>query len=197
MPFQQEIINQVIAASTPIYASTKAEVVDYYRKEYPRGWQAALSRDLADLTGGNARNINRRFNPDRINQSPRPGSKQAQEYQDLGQQLELTIGYKPPDDGVEITFQGEIKISKKCYPRSFIITIPGEATDNDDLAQLLDDAANGIASYDIIFKEYFDGDEVAEGFCGNPDIVIQPVGAQTVISPAPSRHKSRTAFAKR
>src|SRR5579885_3396194 len=122
MPFQQDIVNQVLAASTPIYASTKAEVIDYYRKEYPRGWQAALSRDLADLTGGNARNINRRFNPDRINQSPPPGSKQAQEYQDLGQQLELTIGYKPPEDGVEITFQGEIKLSKKCYPRSFIIT---------------------------------------------------------------------------
>ena len=191
MPFEAEFIDGVLASSTPITLSTKADLVAYYQEQYPRSWGAQLSRDLAAITGGNPRNIARRFNPDRVHSQPKPGSAQAAEYELLGEQIG-PIGYIAPEEGYELTFVGEIAISRKCYPRSFIRTITG-----DDAQALADAAFAGMADYMALFREYFDGEDVAEGFCGDPEIIIEPIGGHTVVSPAPKLHKTRVAYAQR
>lgn len=155
-----DLEDQVHDASTPIYADTKAALIEYYQQNFPNRWQRQLSEDLAPLAGISARSIARRFNPDRID---RPGTALEQlQYQELGQEIG-PVEYEPPEGGFEVTFVGEIAISRKCYPRAFTIYITG------------DDAIEFANDPDImdVFYEYFEGEAIAEGYCGSPEIDVR------------------------
>jgi len=160
MSFNDDLAEQVHAQSTPVYVDTKHDLITYYQQTYHYGWQVQLANDLAPYADASPRSIQRRFNPDRIN---RPGTAQEQlQYQELAAQIG-PVEYEPPEGGYEVTFVGEIAISRKCYPRAFTIYITGdEATAFANNPDIMD-----------VFTEYFEGEDVAEGFCGSPDIDVR------------------------
>lgn len=138
---------------------TKAEIIEYYQETYGDRWRVRLVGDLAPIAGIKEKNLRRRFDPDRINNVPRRKSEQ-QEYKTLGDQLPPRYEYP---SGYEVTFKGQIRISKKCYFRAFTITIGStegvkDFTENPSILTILD--------------IYFEGDNIAEGLCDDPEIVI-------------------------
>lgn len=148
--------------------STKAELISYYQAEYPargkRGvesWRQHLQNDLAPISGISAKNLARRFDPSRRDN---PGRAQEQlEYQELGEQ----IGPVAPEHGYMVTWHGEIRISNMCVPRTFgPLLIEG-----DDAREL-----TSTGDVFIIFRVYFQGLDMAEGWCGSPEITIEPAG---------------------
>lgn len=161
----EDIILEQIAALTRTL-STKSDIVEYYQSRYPGrgadGWKQRLSHDLADITGMKAKNIERRFDPSRINNIPRRASEKGQ-YTELGEQ----IGPVMPENGLVVDFDGEIKISGQCFPRKF-----GNLFLDAEEAEEL--AATG--DFHIILQEYFQGQDIAEGLCGDPSITIRAAG---------------------
>lgn len=162
MAVEDDIMAQI--ASLERTLTTKADLIDYYRSHYPsRGadsWKQQLSRDLAELAGMKAKNVERRFDPSRINNIPRT-TREKNQYIELGKQ----IGPVFPEHGLLIDFDGEIQISGQCFPRSF----GNLFIDADEAAEL---AATG--DFHIIMEEYFQGQDIAEDLCGDPQITIRP-----------------------
>lgn len=143
---------------------TKDELVDYFRAKYPsRGsgsWRKQIVGRLAQNTGMKAKNLERRFDPSRLNNVPRT-KRERDQYKELGEQ----IGPVPPKNGYSVTWHGEIRISNVCWPRAFgPMLIAGE-----DAERL---AATGDVF--IIFRVYFQGQDLADGWCGSPSITIEP-----------------------
>ncbi len=71
----------------PVYLSTKAGIVDYYKDVYgdrlgKGGWKDRLAKDYAALTGEKVSSVKRSLNPDRMHQ---PGSRQH--WKDFGKTL--------------------------------------------------------------------------------------------------------------
>ena len=103
---------------------TKAEIVAWYQAHYTgkgaASWKQRLVNDLAKITGMKTKNLERRFDPSRINNVPRRKLEQDQ-YKALGAQ----IGVQPPPYGYKVEFDGWIHWST-CEKRSFTVTITGQ-----------------------------------------------------------------------
>lgn len=190
MPFEMEFVEQVLAASTPRFATTKSEVVAYFQEQHPRGWRKPLVAALAPITGMTEKNLQRRFDPSRLGNQPKRKAEQEQ-YKELGRQIG-PIGFEAPEGGFEVTFVGQIRISNQCYPRSFIKRVSGA-----DAQALVEAAQNDEADFMTMFRAYFDGDDVAEGYCADPEIIIEPWDSGSIEGRPRTAHKPRTAYAKR
>lgn len=157
--------------------TTKAELVDYFREHYPgraakgkASWRQEIVRRLSELPGMNMsqKNLERRFDSgkkggeNRLDRQPRT-KREKEQYIELGKD----IGPVPPKNGYSVTWNGEIRISNTCFPREFgPLLIQGE--DADHLA--------ATGDMFIIFKVYFQGEDLAEGWCGSPFLEIRPAG---------------------
>lgn len=166
MSFIDSLVSQVEAIS-PKMDINKAGIVTYYRHQYEKlgrgGWKDHLVKDLAEITGMKPTSLKRRFDPDRLDRVPKT-SREKSQYQELAEFLGLEEGRIPPKHGYLVSFDGEIKISNACYPKQFTnLLISGE-----DAIEL----ANNPDDFMIIFTEYFQGEPLAEDFCGDPTITI-------------------------
>ena len=80
--------------------------------------------DLAALTGLKEKNLQRRFDPSRLNSKVSP--KNAKEYEALGKHLGVTR--TPPPEGFKIVWNADLCISAKCgYVRGSTVTFTGAA----------------------------------------------------------------------
>lgn len=184
MSFMDDLVSQVEAVS-PKVDITKAGLVTYYKTQYERlgkdGWKQKLASDLEPIAGMKPKNLLRRFDPSRINNEPKTKREKSQ-YQALADLIGLEAGRIPPKHGYVVSFDGEILISSKCYPKHFKdLRITGDEAI---------DLANDPEDYLIIFREYFDGADLAEDFCGDPTISISA-------GEAPKAEKKSNEFGKR
>lgn len=111
-----EQLNDAIQAASYDYSyrSTKAELIAYYKETYQgrgkEGWKQHLVSDLARTTGMKPKNLERRFDPSRIDK--RPNARQQEQYRELGRELPQK---KTPKDtrgkAARVSFSGEV-----CYP---------------------------------------------------------------------------------
>jgi hypothetical protein len=113
---EDDIMAQIAGLSRLL--TTKQELVEYYQKTYTgrgsEGWRQHIQHELAELTGKKEKNLSRRFDPSRLNNVPRT-KREKEEYVKLGEK----VGPVLPENGLVVDFDGEIKISTKCYPRKF------------------------------------------------------------------------------
>ncbi len=149
MSYDKTLQNAIDKASVPQYLSTKGEIVSYYQDKYPgrgaAGWKQHLVQDLAAITGLKPKNLERRFDPSRLN---KPAGKAAKDYAQLGQQIG-PIGKKPPGKGYQIYWVLGLHISKsRNEVRSQTQTVFGP----DAYA-----FANGQASFKPLLDQYFNG----------------------------------------
>lgn len=168
---------------------TKGQLVEYFRATYPaRGsgsWRKQIVGKLAAITGMKPKNLERRFDPSRLNNVPR-SAREKEQYKELGR----LIGPVPPQHGYSVTWHGEIRISNACWPRSFgPLLIQGK------------EAAHLTATGDpfIILRAYFQGLDMAEGWCGSPTVTIAPAHAgqgQMHFAHEPQRSKFASVFKK-
>lgn len=93
-----EQLNNAIQGGSFTYSprTTKAEIIDYYRETYKgrgtEGWKQHIVKDLAAQTGIKSKNLERRFDPSRINN---PEKRNVSQYKALGEKLPLK---KEPKD---------------------------------------------------------------------------------------------------
>ncbi|SRR6266516_7676671 len=94
--------------STPVYLSTKGEVIDYYKDKYgEKKWTHAIASDLYGTVKNrkgedvSIKNIQRRFQAERLAKEGRS----SQQYKQLGEKLPST-GRKPTQDSVNFTVTG-------------------------------------------------------------------------------------------
>lgn len=119
------LYDQIIEASPR--RESKADIVDYYRSEYPRNWQKKLTEGpLLQISGAkNAHNLARRFNAGTKggeNRLARPGSrKEQEEYRELGD-----IIPPKPADGYRIEGVIWIRYSEECVDRKIEEDIEGD-----------------------------------------------------------------------
>lgn len=153
------------------YLSTKAEIVDYYQEQ---GWSMArLARDLSPFSfdkNGNTikpRNLERDFNPDRINKPTRTAAKKIA-YEALGRTL-------PPKERVppfKVDFKGRVKISDKWQKgtREFTCLVHGQGitwtkenytTPPEEAQNFVGDGWEGW-----LFLAYMRGDDIVEDWSG-------------------------------
>src|SRR5256885_1080111 len=117
MSADDDFLAQIRAAAVPVYRSTKFEIIDYYQGEYADAWKGHLVEALQEvesLQGAKRANLMRRFQGGR-EFSPKVTAKAREEYRQLGLKLE-PARYEAPPNGFQVTFVGDIKISKDCYP---------------------------------------------------------------------------------
>jgi hypothetical protein len=65
-----------------------------------------------------------------------------------------------------VLFIGQIRISAKCYPRSFTVNITGAA------AQEFAETANFFMIFDAYWAKS-NSDSPAEGVCGEPTVIVE------------------------
>ncbi|HEV2580460.1 MAG TPA: hypothetical protein VGT44_06370 [Ktedonobacteraceae bacterium] len=105
-------LQEVVASKfVPVYASSKAEVIASYRERYEggrgaAGWKQHLIKDLAAQTGMKPKNLEKRFDPARIDNAPRRASEKAQ-YATLGKEKLPPIGQKLPGNQITITVRAQ------------------------------------------------------------------------------------------
>lgn len=108
--------------------TTKAELIGYYQARQAKGeiksWRQAIVHDLAAITGLKEKNLQRRFDPSRLNAKVSP--KNAAEYAALGKKLGVTR--TPPAEGFKIVWNADLCISASCgYIRGSTVTFTGAA----------------------------------------------------------------------
>lgn len=116
-----DILNEAIQAASFTWTprSSKSDIVEYYKETYTgRGgkgqdptWRQHLQRDLSAETGVKYNSIRRQFDPSRIGNAPRKGSKNAKGFEELGKKLPMK---KEPKDTAgkkaRVEFKGEVCI---------------------------------------------------------------------------------------
>lgn len=157
---EENLTRQVEAASHPAYLKSKSEIVEYYRDTYGKGWKQKIVHDLSDITGLKPKNLERRFDPSRLNVVPRTAKAKA-EYEALGKTLGVQH-YEPPPGGYTVFFDMLIRISKDCYPRSKTMHVTGA-----DAYLLANDP-----SFASLFLIYFGDQDTGEDYCGDPVVSI-------------------------
>jgi hypothetical protein len=129
-----EQLNEAIQGASFQYApmSSKGELIDYYKETYKgkgqEGWKQHLVHDLARQTGMKSKNLERRFDPSRIDK--KANKAQQEQYRELGKTLPQK---KEPKNTAgkraRVSFNGEVCIpsGKKrkddCRDRNFTITL--------------------------------------------------------------------------
>lgn len=120
-----DVLNEKIdsASFTWTPRTSKEDAINYYKETYKsrgkEGWKQHIVRDLAAQTGIKPKNLERRFDPSRINM---PEKKNAGQYKELGAQLPMK---KEPKDlagkRAKVTFRGTVCIpsgkDKKGQPK--------------------------------------------------------------------------------
>lgn len=128
--WDQFLGEKLIEQATPVYLSTKAQLIQHYQQLQGEGtvksWRQAIVHDLAAITGKKEKNLQRRFDPSR---RANPEKKNAAEYAALGKQIGA-VGYKAPPGGFKISWGATLWISKKAYDRSHSVTFVGAAAQN-------------------------------------------------------------------
>lgn len=168
-----DLFTQVHAASIPL--TSKADIVEYYKAEHPRNWQASLVHDLHPFTHVKSEhNLARRFSSGEKggeNRLARPGSKKEQEeYRALGE----TLPRKAPEGGYHIYGTVWIKYSPgECEEREVDEYITGKE------AQALAKMASADMAQAVINHYNTDpfGDEshATIGDCNPPDLYVEPI----------------------
>jgi hypothetical protein len=100
--------------------STKSELIDYYKETYKgrgqEGWKQHIVKDLAEQTGMKRKNLERRFDPSRIEK--KAGKAQQEQYKALGQTLPMK---KEPKDTTgkraRVTWTGDLQTYDEKWPR--------------------------------------------------------------------------------
>ncbi len=164
---------QIRAAGTP--RQTKAEIVDYFRTEYTgrgqKGWKQQLVNALSLVTGMKPKNLEKRFDPQRLNN---PEKRNAAQYQELGAMLPT----KPPENGYHIEGKVWIKFSDgECEERDIDEDITGED------AKALADAAyegalKGIINHYMEADDPFDKETetvASPGGCREPELTVSAI----------------------
>lgn len=163
------LIDDINARMHVHYRETKEEIVEYYRdNNIP---MAQLSRDLSPFTINpktgqpyQPRNLERRFNPDRINK-PVKTIKDKGEYALFGRTLPPIVTIPEFD----VHFKGKVKISRKWYKREFTVHVGPDGisfqgqvfVEAEEMQAFL---ASGDESW--LFLAYFEGDDLAEDWDG-------------------------------
>ncbi len=109
----ESLTRQVQAASVPVYMTSKAEIVDFYRTTFGhRDWTHAAAEKLSgssDVYSKEYRAAIRQFQGGREDKEARKGPIRAR-FQELGKQLPPKM-LKPPPGGYKVSFNGHVKIS--------------------------------------------------------------------------------------
>lgn len=124
MDYDDRLQRKIDKISTVRYLSTKAEIIDYYRDNHPKGktWKQAITGALSEITGLKPKNLEKRFDPQRLNNVEK---KNADQYKELGQKIG-PIERIPPSEGIEIYFYLDLKISDECGNfREFTVQLTG------------------------------------------------------------------------
>ena len=182
MRFDETLAGQVRNASLPVYMQTKAEIVQYYQQEQGEGhiksWRQAIVHELADITGMAPKNLERRFDSgekggeNRLARVPRTAREKAQ-YAELGRKLPPK-DYKAPENGYEVTFTLDIKISAKCGNIRGPYTVYIEGEDAEEFAK--DPSFEMVLAYymgDGIEPDY---DMPFEDVCGIVSLRVRTAG---------------------
>ena len=153
-----EQLNDAIQAASFDYSyrSTKADLIAYYKETYQGrgqlGWRQHLVQDLARQTGMKPKNLERRFDPSRIDK--RPNKRQQEQYADLGKQLPQK---KTPKDtrgkAARVSFSGEV-----CYPSGGKGSRSSDCRNRDFTTNLNAQHANALKKGDIsaVFSGSYD-----------------------------------------
>lgn len=163
------LLSDINARRQVHYRETKAEIVEYYEE---KGMSfAKLARDISPFTvnpkTGEAykpRNLERRFNPDRINK-PAHSTKDKGEYAMFGRTLPPIITIPEFD----VHFKGRVKISGKWYKREFTVHVgPDGISFNGQVFVSPEEMQAFLESGDEswLFLAYFEGDDLAEDWEG-------------------------------
>lgn len=149
MSYDKTLQHAIDKASVPQFLSTKSEIVSYYQDKYTgrgaAGWKQHLVKDLAAITGLKEKNLERRFDPSRLN---KPAGKAAKDYAQLGKDIG-PVGKRPPGKGYQIYWVVGLHISKsKNEVRSQTQQVSGP----DAYA-----FANGGAGWKPLLDSYFNG----------------------------------------
>src|SRR6266702_3097193 len=119
-----DIYSQVLDESEP--RETKADIVEYYQSTYPGfgrgGWKQRLVNDMAAITGMKPKNLEKRFDPQRLNN---PEDRNADQYAELGEQLPP----KPPENGFHVEGTIWVQYSEECVDREVDFDIAGDEAD--------------------------------------------------------------------
>lgn len=123
----QQVLADVKAASEKP-PETKLEAMAYFQKRYPKNWNFELSSRLQKylpLTKSgqpqSIKNIERRHQARAGKGIPAMTATTAAQYRALGAE----IGYKPPEHGYHVHFDGWVLFSNVCQGRTFDVYITG------------------------------------------------------------------------
>jgi hypothetical protein len=100
------------SATMPIYATQKADIVEYYQEKYGKNWTVQAALDLSGAPKGSTayKSAQRHFQGSRLNAQPKTAKAQAaaaERYKTLGEKLP-PIGrtLKPGRDSITVTVRG-------------------------------------------------------------------------------------------
>lgn len=117
-PASAEVLHSAIENTgpllEPVYLSTKAGIVEYYKDVYgdrtgPGGWKSHLVKDLAAQTGMKPKSLEKRFDPARLNN---PEAKNAGQYAALGKTLPPSAYVPKKPRGARVSFSIYFRISQ-------------------------------------------------------------------------------------
>lgn len=163
-------LEQVMAVSHQ--PQTKAEIIEYYRETYKgrgkEGWKQKLVNDLASITGIKPKNLERRFDPSRINNIEK---RNASQYKQLGD----TLPPIPPDGGYHIYGVIWVKYSEECEEREIDEYITGKAARR--LARMAASESDGLLQAVNNAYQSQEGDIDFKGPqpCAEPDLRVEAI----------------------
>lgn len=194
MDYIEDAIEQAVAASKPGFTN-KYDAVQYYQRQFPSkgkgGWKQSLIQDILPFTPRTgkdpAKNLAKRFDPQRLNTAEPRNDKQ---YQELAKSLGIL---KAPPGGYHVHYDGGIQFSE-CEQREFDIDITGALADEvaADPSRILDIAMQ-------VYMQQEGEDNASVGPCdeeGDPEITVT-ANPDHFIPREKKRHKSAVPFMKR
>lgn len=105
----------VDAKFTSSYMSSKQELVQHYQQTYLKGWKQQLVKDLAAQTGIKPKNLERRFDPSRLN--AKTSAKNAAQYKALGEKFPPIKTLK--NDQITVTIKGHQGVRERTWSTTF------------------------------------------------------------------------------
>lgn len=164
--WHSQVLEDVRAASIKP-PMTKAEAVAYFQDRFTGrgadGWKQNLVRMLASITGMKPKNLEKRFDPQRLH-NPEP--RNSAQYKTLG----AIIGYKPPKYGYHVHFEGWVFFSGACTQRTIDADVTGKWAE-----QVAAEPRLVLPAMFLIYMEEDDQDrdvdeqEPSVGFCEEGD----------------------------
>lgn len=145
--------NAIDGATTPVYPSSKAELVAAYQEKFTgrgaAGWKQHLVKDLSELTGIKPKNLEKRFDPQRLGNAEK---RNAGQYADLGKKLD-PIRRDVPAKGLTVTVDFTAQEDKGHAKRERTATVHMSSMEayqfvnNPSYADFFDLWADGLGEY--------------------------------------------------